>query len=76
MTKALSKILAVDADESALQIIENVLNEDYSIETATDGEMAIGKLKSSPFDLVLSDLKMPKMNGTMFVDTARRRNCI
>jgi two-component system response regulator AtoC len=57
-------ILAVDDEEPFLEILKNLLTEeDYSVELATDGVAAINKLQSFSFDLVLLDVKMPRVDG-------------
>ena len=43
----------------------------YRVQTATDGAEAWAALKSEPFDLVVSDVDMPRLNG--FELTARIR---
>ena len=63
MSRRLFRILAVDDDESILSVIKHVLKAEYTVETARDGEMAVRRLKCSPFSLVLADLKMPGMDG-------------
>jgi len=58
------KILIVD-DESEMRLaLETTLQrEGYRPETAADGEQAWGKIRSEPFDLIITDVKMPKMPG-------------
>jgi DNA-binding response OmpR family regulator len=38
-------------------------NEGYDVKAAADGDEAIGEVEKTPFDLVLLDIKMPRMNG-------------
>lgn len=57
-------ILAVDDEENFLEIIKNLLSaEDYGVETAIDGVTAINKLQTKAYDLVLLDVKMPRVDG-------------
>jgi CheY-like chemotaxis protein len=42
-----------------------------NITEASDGEEALEKVKSSSFDLVLTDIRMPKMDGLEFVRQVR-----
>ncbi|HWP83001.1 MAG TPA: sigma-54 dependent transcriptional regulator [Bacteroidota bacterium] len=57
-------ILAADDEESFLTVLENVLtHEGYRIETAKDGVEAINILQTRSFDLVLLDVKMPRVDG-------------
>jgi len=59
-----SSILVVD-DEDALRTVLSgeLANEGYDVRTAADGDEAIGELQKNLFDLVLLDIKMPRMNG-------------
>ena len=57
-------ILVVDDDEDILDLIERHLsNRGYEVLTAYDGEQAISLLDKLMFDLVITDLKMPKFDG-------------
>ncbi|MBP7734842.1 MAG: response regulator [Spirochaetes bacterium] len=59
-----SKILIVDDEPFIRKVLSKYLiGKNYIIETADNGEVAIDKLNSEPFDLVLTDLRMPKMGG-------------
>ncbi len=59
-----SKILIVDDEPFIRKVLSKyLLGKNYIIETADNGEIAIDKLNSEPFDLVLTDLRMPKMGG-------------
>jgi DNA-binding NtrC family response regulator len=59
-----SKILVVD-DEDALRTVVSVglTSKGYNVSTASDGDEAISELQKETFDLVLLDVKMPRMNG-------------
>lgn len=58
------KILIVDDEPYIRKVLSKYLNgKNYKIDTADNGEVAIEKLNTAPFDLVLTDLRMPKMGG-------------
>jgi len=59
-----SSILVVD-DEDALRTVlsSELMNEGYEVRSANDGDEAITEIQKTPFDLVLLDIKMPRMNG-------------
>ena len=59
-----SKILVVD-DEDALRTVlsSELTSEGYDVHTASDGDEAISTLQKGLYDLVLLDIKMPRMNG-------------
>ncbi len=57
-------ILVVDDEQIMRDLLEKILSrEGYNIITATDGVDALEKLNSTKVDIVISDMKMPKMNG-------------
>ena len=61
---AKKKVLAVDDDLDTLDIIKIKLEgSGYSVETATDGQMALAKVKSAPPDLIILDIMLPKLSG-------------
>lgn len=63
-------ILIVDDEEIIRDFLSEVL-EDYEISLACDGDEAIEKLKERSFDLVITDLRMPKVPGEEVVKAAR-----
>ena len=74
MTK---RILLVDDEQSMLFFMgENLaeLGEEYEIDTAGSGEEALHKFTIQPFDLVVSDLRMPGIDGITLLQTIRQTN--
>ncbi len=66
------KILFVDDDTSVLDGIRRALRNSFSIETALGGEAGLEALADrGPFAVVVSDLKMPKMDGVEFLSRVR-----
>jgi DNA-binding NtrC family response regulator len=66
-------ILIVDDEEMILKSICRVLRkEDYRILTATDGEKGLAMLKDHDVHLVISDQRMPGMNGIDFLKRIKR----
>ena len=58
------KILVVEDDEYVLGSIKSVLDDEgYRVSTASNGLEALSFYRKEPFDLVISDLKMPQMDG-------------
>ena len=73
-TQRTSKILVVDDEELALENMEIILRkEGYTVETAQDGLQAVNKLKTSYFDVVLTDLKMDKVDGIGVLEKVKSR---
>jgi len=74
MMKKKPRILVVDDEEVAVRNLEHILKkEDYTVVTALSGPEAIKKLEASDFDVVLTDLKMEKINGIDVLEKARSR---
>jgi CheY-like chemotaxis protein len=66
------RILVVDDSMTTRSMIKNILmNLGYNVETAIDGSEGLAKLKMNHYDLVISDINMPKMNGYEFVEILR-----
>lgn len=62
--KTNAKILVVDDKEQMRDVLQKFLAaEGYAVETANDGKDALRKFTDSPFELVLSDIRMPAMDG-------------
>ncbi|MCM8781483.1 MAG: response regulator [Candidatus Omnitrophica bacterium] len=58
------KILVIDDDPLVITTIERYLkNQGYNIETAQSGGEALKKIEKSIFDLIISDIRMPEMDG-------------
>ena len=68
-----SSILIVD-DEKAIRVIlrEFLRSLGFEVDTARDGVEALGKLAGGTYDLVLSDINMPRMNGIELLKTVRK----
>ncbi|MCX5908688.1 MAG: sigma-54 dependent transcriptional regulator, partial [Deltaproteobacteria bacterium] len=60
----MSRILVVDDELSMRQFLEILLKkEGHEVLCAEDGEKALGLFQTQPCDLVISDIKMPRMDG-------------
>ena len=57
-------ILAVDDDDALLKLLsKELLREGYLVAMASDGDKAIEQLQKMKYDLVILDIKMPRVNG-------------
>jgi CheY-like chemotaxis protein len=68
-------ILVVDDEEDIATVLAEALARDgHKTEVATNGAMALGMLAQRAYDFVVSDTKMPIMDGEAFFDEAARRH--
>ena len=67
------RVLCVDDEENILSAIRRSLRKQFDIHTATSGRKGLEILAAEgPFHVVISDMKMPEMNGAEFLRHARR----
>jgi len=72
MAESKGKILIVDDEANARGALSEILREEgYETETAADGFKALGKLANFAPDLILTDLKMPGLDGIGLLDEVR-----
>lgn len=66
------RILVVEDEQKLARLLKQGLEEEgYSVEVALDGEEALRKLKETPFDLVILDLMLPRLDGLEILKTLR-----
>lgn len=62
-------ILVCDDEENIRKAVRLVLERDYELRFAADGEDALKQLEQQPADLVLLDIKLPKVDGLEVLHT-------
>ncbi|MES2432045.1 MAG: sigma-54 dependent transcriptional regulator [Bacteroidota bacterium] len=68
-------ILIIDDEKAIRKTLAEILSyEGYKIDEAADGDEGLKKFSSAAYDVVLCDVKMPKMDGIEFLDKARQIN--
>lgn len=68
-------ILIIDDEKSIRKTLTEILSyEGYKIDEAADGEEGLKKFKEKNYDLVLCDIKMPKLDGIEFLEKAKEIN--
>ena len=71
----MATILIIDDEKSIRKTLTEILTyEGYKIDEAGDGEEGLKKFKEKTYDLVLCDIKMPKLDGIEFLEKAKQIN--
>ena len=71
----MSKILVIEDEAAIRRVLVKILSEEsdtYNVHEAEDGLRGIETIKKEDFDLVLCDIKMPKMDGVEVLEAARK----
>ena len=71
----MSKILVVEDESAIRRVLMKILSEEsdsYQVEEAEDGLRGLEAIKNKDYDLVLCDIKMPKMDGVEVLEAARK----
>src|SRR4030042_3434248 len=61
------KILVVDDDESIRKTFRLLLKKQYNVLLARDSEEALHEYKSLKFDLIIADLRLPRLSGVELI---------
>lgn len=74
MSDPKTRFLVVDDFSTMRRIVRNLLKElgFANVDEAEDGAVALQKLKSSPYDFVVTDWNMPNMDGLTLLQSIRR----
>lgn len=71
----MASILIIDDEKAIRKTLSEILSyEGYKIDEAADGEEGIKKFSTATYDVVLCDIKMPKVDGLEFLEKAREIN--
>jgi two-component system, NtrC family, nitrogen regulation response regulator NtrX len=69
------KILIIEDEAAIRRVLNKILSEEsdtYQVEEAEDGLQGIEKIKNDDYDLVLCDIKMPKMDGVEVLEAVKK----
>jgi two-component system chemotaxis response regulator CheY len=71
------KVLIVDDSPSILAILKDILDDlGYAVTSACNGEEAYALVENTKFNMIVTDLSMPVMNGIEFIKGAKQlSNC-
>lgn len=71
----MSNILIIDDEKAIRKTLSEILSyEGYKIDEAGDGEEGFRKFREKDYDVILCDIKMPKMDGIEFLEKAKEAN--
>ena len=73
----MSKILIIEDEEPIRRVLVRILNEEdsnFEIHEASDGKKGLESISKENFDLVLCDIKMPKIDGIELLQRTRKNN--
>ena len=71
----MSKILIIEDEAAIRRVLTKILSEEsdsYIVEDAEDGIQGLEKIKNNDYDLVLCDIKMPKMDGVEVLEEVKK----
>jgi two-component system, NtrC family, nitrogen regulation response regulator NtrX len=71
----MSKILIIEDEAAIRRVLTKILseeNENYKVDEAEDGIQGLEKIKNNDYDLVLCDIKMPKMDGVEVLEAVKK----
>ena len=73
----MSKILIIEDEEPIRRVLVRILTEEdstFEIQEASDGKKGLDLIKKESFDLILCDIKMPKVDGIELLQRTRKTN--
>jgi two-component system, NtrC family, nitrogen regulation response regulator NtrX len=71
----MASVLIIDDEKSIRKTLTEILTfEGYKVEEASDGEEGFKKFSEKAYDIVLCDIKMPKLDGIEFLEKAKVSN--
>lgn len=73
-TKSFKVLFIEDDYNSRVQTLKMLENLFKSVETASDGIIALEKFQNNQFDIIFSDINMPNLDGIGFIDEIRQQD--
>jgi CheY-like chemotaxis protein len=70
---AMKRVLVVDDEAQMRGLLEDLLENDYEVATASNGAEALQRLQEGGVELIITDLVMPTMNGIDLVMAVRKQ---
>lgn len=70
----MNKVLYIDDASSMRKLVNLVIGKEFELTMAENGQEALEAMKKTAFDVILSDVNMPVMDGLTFLEKARALN--
>ncbi|WP_417840710.1 response regulator transcription factor [Terasakiella sp.] len=71
----MARLLIVDDDEAVLAVMAEALrNAEFDVESAVNGPQALEQIRQNQFDLLITDILMPEIDGLAIIDKAIASN--
>lgn len=68
------RLLLVDDEPAVLRSLKRLFRSNtYQVHTAGDGQQALKVMEQTPVDIIISDMRMPNLNGAQFLQQAAKR---
>ncbi len=68
----MKRLLVVDDEQPIRSMLNDLLGDDYEVMLAANGQEAFALLNSHSFDLIITDLVMPEMNGIDLITSIQK----
>ena len=69
------RVLVIDDDEALRELVIRVVKQaGYQVDPVSDGQAGLERLAERSYDVILSDVRMPGMDGIAFYQEVRRRH--
>jgi CheY-like chemotaxis protein len=67
------RVLVIDDDEDLRELVGRVVKQaGYAVDAVADGQAGLEQLSQRPYDVILCDLRMPRMDGRTFYQEVQR----
>ena len=67
--------LVVDDEPNVLALLKMIMTRNgYEVVTASNGQQALERIAARSYDVILSDMRMPGMDGRKFFETVKKQN--
>jgi two-component system response regulator AtoC len=70
-----ARVLVIDDDDDLRELVVRVVKQaGYAVDSASDGQAGLDRLAEQTYDVIVCDLRMPRMDGVAFYREVERRD--